>query len=594
MTLVVLLICIAIVGGGIYLWLRRERAGALKRHKKLVEDAALLDQDGNLTVSINSAPANAGEPQAPTPAGTVPGANDEAEAAATNSGAVTASPSASSASPSAPAPAPAPAPLIRDLPDIEAAAQAFIVAWRESSDLLRRQETSERELSLMRYTLESAVYVSKLRDAGKLEEYWNGIYQPLTVRGTMQRNLAEVEHLLPTSARQTKAAWEALVDALRPYKEETVEAAYKAGKLDLASAKVILAAHKLRSVSKSSVESLLEKEAKILKEHKGRAPLGPPPMTVEKAEGDILTALEKSIASLKNTGLSAAQTYLDLLTCVLKLKEKVGLFETLDNTRVLKPQKPTQEEVMRYLLDIEGNERKRLTAEREAVLLLAECKRLSASLSLSLDLMTGSMRQHEQLLNDTGNPLYTSAHDAAKLIYETLKTWRESTDKELLQMNRDEKKPWRHNAPVATLSPQDADELKALRALTRTVGFAVAQAFVATQKLNSVTNDEPSSPYAPRVDREEDFTRVTARFDEYLKKVTVHTGEKHKWQSQVEVVGQALAARSIKVVESSKILETKARALAKSMKAETADELHITVCAAMTMVELNKEYDKAA
>jgi hypothetical protein len=135
---------------------------------------------------------------------------------------------------------------------------------------------------------------------------------------------------------------------------------------------------------------------------------------------------------------------------------------------------------------------------------------------------------------------------------------------------------------------------KALRALTRTVGFAVAQAFVATQKLNSVTNDEPSSPYAPRVDREEDFTRVTARFDEYLKKVTVHTGEKHKWQSQVEVVGQALAARSIKVVESSKLLETKARALAKSMKAETADELHITVCAAMTMVELNKEYDKAA
>lgn len=566
MTLVVLLIFIAIIGGGIYLWLRRERAGALKRHEKLVEDAALLDSEGNITVSIDRAPANAGEPQA------ADASEVKTESTVT----------------------PTPSLKPRDLPDVEAAAQAFVLAWRESSDLERRHDVCERELTMLRYAIEGSVYPSRLIDAGKLADYWDGIYQPHTVRATMQRNMAAIEHLLPAAAQKTKAAWEDLVDALRPYKEELVSAAFESGKLDQAAAKVIMAAHKLRSVSKSSVESLLQEEAKILKANGGRVPHAPVAMTIEKAEGDILTALEKGIGSLKNTGLSAAQTYLDLSTYVNKLKEKVEIFEKLDNTRVMKPQKPTPEEVMRYLADIEDIERKRLTAEREAVLLLAECRRLSSALSLSLDLMTGSMRQHEKLLMDTGNPLYTSAFETAKLLHETLKTWRDNADKKLLEMNRDEKKPWRHNAPVTTLSAPDAEELKSLRALIRTVGFAVAQAYVARQKLNSVTSDEPNSPHTPRVDREEDFTRIAARFDEYLNKVTVYTGEKHKWQSQVEVVGQALAARSIKVVESTKAMETKARTLAKSMKAETGDELHIAICAAMSMVELNKEYDKAA
>ncbi|MDX1986694.1 MAG: hypothetical protein SFV17_08405 [Candidatus Obscuribacter sp.] len=602
MTAVIFIAIIALIGGGIYLWVQRQRKNAFKRHEKLVKDANLLDQAGNLTADALSGK-NPSEP--PTAAestddsatahdGNVSNAaegNTNKTGEAPNSAGKTAKPERT-----------APlsgmdATITRDALDIKELCEALLRSWRQVSETLRSYDRSRHELSSLHYTIEREGSLGRLKDAASAEPYFDqlvALWQSRTAQEALHR---ELQANLPKQARLAKADWQNLVQALKAFEEEAIAKHIENGNLSRQSAALVLTAHHLRSVSKSSIESALETAAEIEKSRSSSSSSSSaaagtndssPPATAPENQELAEKAFARTLSRIKTGVVSACQAYIQARELLSKLTIEALYIERTAEKSVKRPQKPTPEEVMRYLAEIEDLEKEALGEERQAALTLAETRRQVSILeneaaALSTAIQAASQAREHQTGQKTDVLL-----KAAQQIHKELGEWREKTT---AGCDRYLEKKWRSrqstgNAPTA----QEEEAIKALRAFNRTFGFAVAQATVAAAKERSLNAREPSSPNKPRIEREEDFGKALTGFDGFLKKQEAYRAEYHQWASQVEVVKTALLARIEKMKEAAKAMETRAAVDAKSVDNKSADELIITIAASLKMAKLHEEY----
>ena len=270
MTAVIFIAIIALIGGGIYLWVQRQRQNAFKRHEKLVKDANLLDQAGNLTADALSGKNPSEPPTAAESTDDSATAHDGnvSNAAVGNTTKTEEAPNSAgkTAKPERTAPLSGmDATITRDALDIKELCEALLRSWRQVSETLRSYDRSRHELSSLHYTIEREGSLGRLKDAASAEPYFDQLVALWQSRTTQEALHRELQANLPKQARLAKADWQNLVQALKAFEEEAIAKHIENGSLSRQSAALVLTAHHLRSVSKSSIESALETAAEIEK-----------------------------------------------------------------------------------------------------------------------------------------------------------------------------------------------------------------------------------------------------------------------------------------------------------------------------------------
>ena len=153
--------------------------------------------------------------------------------------------------------------ITRDALDIKELCEALLRSWRQVSETLRSYDRSRHELSSLYYTIEREGSLGRLKDAASAEPYFDQLVALWQSRTTQEALHRELQANLPKQARLAKADWQNLVQALKAFEEEAIAKHIENGSLSRQSAALVLTAHHLRSVSKSSIESALETAAEI-------------------------------------------------------------------------------------------------------------------------------------------------------------------------------------------------------------------------------------------------------------------------------------------------------------------------------------------
>lgn len=582
MSIVILLLFIAIIGGGIYWWIGWQRQRAIVKHEKLVRDAGLLDQTGSLSTSGLDKLANTPKQAQSATGGAIDNTLSDGEALALPASA-TANTGGSPAHPKTKFSA-LERRIEKDKVNIARLADELLKAWTEASHLVRAWENSGRRLTTLKYEVERASELHRLDDPAALSQFCQTLYQSLVVRATQHRINVESAINAPPSTIALRNAWQALVVALADYPEEDVQALFAQGKLSKQTAALVLAAHHARATSKGSVESL-RNDVKELES--SAVPSAPPPIKVEKPEGDVLAALKQAESMIEAALTNCLRQFLLTRASQGNLTSKIHQLDSRGTASFSKPQKPTPEEVMRYLMEVENQAAQTLTTEREAYQAYKQTQIGLTELKHVLERLQRDIKTHKTVLLDTGNPLYVCVHEAATILHSNMEQWLKEKESSLEAI---QKRNLRRSDVVTTSSPEEAEQIKLLRQLERTVGFAVAQSVVAAHKLDTLRQDQPSEPRKPRVDREEVFARLLSRFDGYLDTITKTQAETARWQAESQVVGMALAARNEKLAQSVSALMLKASALAQSIKgkSDVSDELLIVIDAAALLAQDSK------
>lgn len=582
MSIVILLLFIAIIGGGIYWWIGWQRKRAVQKHEKLVRDAGLLDQTGSLSTSGLDKLANSPKPAQGA-------AGEEIDNTLSNGEAFALPASATANTGGSPAHQKTRFSALerrieKDKVNIARLADDLLKAWNEASHHVSAWENSGRRLTKVKYEVERASEWYSLDEAASLTQFCRTLYETLVVRATQHRINIESASKAPPSTIALRNAWQALVVALADYPEEDVQALFAQGRLSKQTAALLLAAHHARATSKSSVESL-RNDVKEL-ESSG-VPSAPPPIKVEKPEGDELASLNQAQAMIEAALTNGLRQFLLTRASQSNLTSKLNQLDSRGTTSFKKPQKPTPEEVMRYLMEVEDHAALSLTTEREAYQSYKQTQVGLTELKHVLERLQRDIKSQETILLDTGNPLYVCVVEAAMMLHRYMEEWLEETQSSSVAV---QKRNLRRSEAVTSNSPEEVEQIKLLRQLERTVGFAVAQSEVASNKLNTLRQDQPSEPRKPRVDREEEFARLLSRFDGYLDTVTKTQADTTRWQAESQVVGMALSARNEKLTQSISALMLKASPLAQSIKGKSgvSDELQIVIDAAALLAQDSK------
>lgn len=581
MSIVILLLLIAIIGGGIYWWIRWQRKRAIQKHEKLVQDAGLLDQTGSLSTSALDKLANSSQRAQGSSGETI----DD-----TLSDGVTTPASATTNTGGQPANAKTKLSSLqkrieKDKVDISRLTDELLRAWNEASHIVRNWENAGRRLASLKYDVDRGSDLQHLDKPEQLAPFCKTLYETLVVKASQHRLYVESAAKAPASTIALRDAWQALVVALSDYPEEAVQSLFAQGKLTRDTAALVLAAHHVRSTSKSSVESL-RNDVKEL-ESSG-APRALPPIKVEKAEGQLLEALNQATAKVESALTNCLGQFVTASKAQGELTSKIYQLDNLRTNSFRKPQKPTPEEVMRYLMEVEDQATQTLNCEREAYQCYTRAQNGLADLKQVMTRLERDIASQQAVLTDTGNPLYVSVIEAATMIQASLQKWLLEKQGSLESLQQ---RSLRHSAAVTTCNADEAEHIKVLRQMARTVGFAVAQSVVAANKLSTLRHAQPSEPRKPRVDREEDFAKLLTRFDGYLDSVAKTQAEGVRWQAESQVVGMALTARNEKLAQSVSALMQKANPLAQSIKGQSgvADELQTMIDVARLLEQDNKQ-----
>lgn len=607
MSAIFLIIAVAIIGGGIYLWIQWHKKQAKKRHDQLVAQADLLDQSGNLTsealdrlVSTRSSHPDSDSDNAAESGGETDANGNENSTpdAVAPSGAPSSAPTDATAdngaarSPITAVPARRESPRQQEkINRIREAAERFLNAWRVSSESVRGWEHANNRVQVARYSIQSAAELYRLKSESDFGDYFARLHGEHVSRNEHIRNIVRHSAVAPESTRETRVSWEALVSLLAAFDEAEVAEMLAAGEIGRESACVVLAAHHLRSTSKSSVEALVRELDELTS---GGEVKSIAPVTAPDPQGEELQKLRSAVERVQRAGLDTASAY---FACKNALSEQASAFYRLDELgekTIVRPRKPTPEEVMRYLSDIEDLSAETLEAEREAHAERIRAKSSLDTLRSSLEALRQTIAQQRTLLDATGNDLYTAVIEAASVYGDQLEKW---TQSESGKVQDAQKRSLRSGEAMTTASPEETEQIKTLRAVKRTLGFAVAQVVVARDKTQALRHGREDAPSKPRVDRDENFDRALKRFDDYLKKSLDHQTRVDRLSAQMEVVETALAARQAKVDDTVKTLKAaaapvvaqikkKLEASAKSQQpANVSDELQVVLGAALWSIE---------
>lgn len=646
MTIAAFILLIAIIGGGIYLWVNWKRKRIVNRHKKLVEDSGLLDPSGNILPDaldkLARGKAKPGEGQTSTDSEASATTRDDSTAPAAGGVQAGTSPDTGSkdgstveaAQTTGEANVKAPSNdgayvtrLRKNAPRIRELTEALLLAWREASLTDQHWESNKSRRNSVGYDLQRAQDLSRIKVTADIQPFFQRMVETQVVLDQLSVTAGELLSNLLPRAREAKAAWQALVDGLRSFPDEDDLTDLPA---DLQA--ILLTAHQVRSVSKSSIENLLsegaqaiERNASLLADHtssgakvqkkaalakssanaSGKA-VGKTPSATDasgKANADaadsaaLETAAEKErLRLLENARQNIARCVEQLLSAVLTSRasymELHGLRESLKASEardITKPRKPTPEEVTRYLSEVEDKANTRMLTGRLIVAGAASLEETLKQVSSAREALTTALNREAASLRESGDDKLVATVTSA----ETVQSMGGESSKSMARMVSDVRSAGHDSTTAVAAHSAEEDALdRDLRQLTRTLGFAVAQHVVAVNKLRSVRNSEPSEPGKARVDREQDFAANLARIESYLARLDQFHTDWDRFSKETEVVEVALQARLLKIKETTKALEAKTTAVSRGLKADSSDLLRVSAATAQDLVILMGEYTK--
>ncbi|MFA6211444.1 MAG: hypothetical protein WC714_18555 [Candidatus Obscuribacterales bacterium] len=625
MNIIAIVLLFALIGGGIYLWVRWQRNKIKAKRQELVANANLLDSSGNVTSEAFDRIIGKGDSDLSNPTkSSLPGSDPEVNAdrqeqgatatggaivtsnGATSNGETAASNDATASSNGATAHSPKPIVKIDPTAEkfqlaaasIEELCEKLLAAWSKATNANSLYEKACRDRSNAVDELSYSHGTSRARSSIKsgaashtaLVNYIEKLRGlQLSIRSNSNKRALTVEALL-LLPNQAKEAWNLLNQALLPFPESFFNS-----NSGLAPHLVTLglAAHQVKSVSKSSIEGLLQ-EASEAQENaeavRAEASTGEPSEEQRTLNASSDTAECKRDLSART--IKALQEIFAADDARVEASSHFSELDSLTRTRFKAPQKPTPEEVMRYLASVEDWTVSVHTTKRQAVEQLSAAKKLLQQAKASTAELQGAYQALSKKLLDGRDEDNIALAMAIALIISDLNSSLERRSKSLLTLEQ-ENAAVKVPTSVTSETAADLERIKALRVIARTAGFALAQATVAENKLSQLRYDEPSgAPSQPKVDRDQTFASHLGRFGQFVKKKESHISATNRWEAEKEIVAGALAARSEKVRESNKAMSTACATTIKSFSATTCDQLRVVAGMLEKLVLLNKPFEK--
>jgi hypothetical protein len=616
MQIIAILLLFGLIAGGIYLWVRKQRAGLLAKHKKLVESSNLLDSSGN--VSSEAFDRIVGQSNDSNVSNSQVSAADQAESSdheLDSDDSVSEQPDKSAASDEPPggsvetsgstASANGSSTVTVVDPTISAGARKFqqavprlqelceklLLTWREATDANGAYEKARRARSQAHDEISYSLTMSRLRSLlqssptaelgfGTFLDKGKNLYAATLTSGYKR---ADTYAAAVTTPAQAKAAWDALTAALQQYPESFLRT------LPNNLAAVGLAAYQLKNVSKNSIENLLSEASSIRSlegEIKSEAQTQAPECSDEETKVNKAAAA-KVARDLIGRQITLLQAYLAADKARDDLSSLYNDLEHYQWSRFTPPQKPTPEEVMRYLVSVEDWVSESLSTKRQIVAKKLELARLMAELKTLASEWQGAHKAVSARLTDFYQEddivLELALSANSRLIAAAV----QSLEKSVASLEA-EHPPFKIAAEVTVVSSSDDQAIKAARAGARTLGFALAQAVVADNKLEQLRTNQPyDSSSQPKVDRNVGFARYLNQYTHFLKSQDSHAVKHKRWEDEKEVVNAAREARYEKLRLASKATHQLAISSAKSLSSASADELRIVVAMLDKLVVLN-------
>lgn len=447
-------------------------------------------------------------------------------------------------------------------------------AWTNLVSLLREQAMAVYASVIEAAALDSELFQAKeelesaIRDKGRspvlphssnLDEIEKSIKESGEPVKRERKAFAIIVEKTPASKAATEKAqadWEALTLSLRRVDLD-----------DLASIPdealpVVLAANKVRLWAKGDIEAYAERAAKRL---------APKP----RSKGPSLAKIEDALADMTRKLVDTLQYRSDKLVGVhSEASNLVSAADQFEEWTAREPNKPTAEDVGRYLQETEDWATRRLAAQRAAV--------------EALTAYVPNRKTYEKMLADLGRAvdklkyiLATTVDEEAEALVSAAFRMHARMDSRFREAHSDVDKwlarDFDRSKPVYVTTPEQDEEIKALRQMARTLGFAVAQRNVAWVKHSQAKGkSRPYEPSEPRVSsREFDFEALAGSFKSYLAEVASNAVTNEQIDAEIEVIGNALEARQAKVKQTAELLSAKSKGAVKKMDDETADETRI-------------------
>jgi hypothetical protein len=606
MNIIAIVLLFALIGGGIYLWVRWQRNKIKAKRQELVANANLLDSSGNVTSEAFDRIIGNGDSDLSNPTkSSLPSSDPEVNAEQQDQAA---SPAASGAVASATVVTSSAAIVKLDptadkfqlaAATIEELCEKLLAAWSKATDANSLYERACRDRSnavdQLSYSHGTSRARSSIRSGAPnhtaLVNYIEKLrVLQLSIRANGNKRAAVIEQVL-LLPNQAKEAWNLLNHALIPFPESF----FNTAKTGLAAHLVTLglAAHQVKSVSKSSIESLLQASSEAQQNAEAvRAEASNGEASEEQKAINASTAIAECKSDLIARTIKALQAVFTADDARNQASSSFNELESLTHTRFKAPQKPTPEEVMRYLSSVEDWTLSVLKTKRQAIEQLKDAKKLQQEARAVTAELQGAYQALSNKLLDGQDEDNIALAMAIAVIISDLNTSLEKRNNSLLTLDQ-ENAAVKVSTSVTSETAADAERIKSLRAIARTAGFALAQATVAENKLSQLRYDEPNgAPSQPKVDRDQSFASHLGRFGQFMKKKESHINATNRWEAEKEIVAGALAARSEKVRESNRAMSTACATTAKSFSATTCDELRVVVGMLEKLVVLNKPFEK--
>jgi len=592
MQILALLLLVALIGAGIYFWVRHERSKLLAKRTKLAEDAGLLNTSGKLSSAAFDR--ITGQAADILDDDENPDSEDEAGDSATvqDGDAQSALPQASIDTEQQPdaqktvvfsakdhlkfqQAAPSIAQLCEKL--LQIWSECTKVAW-ENDKASRARSNAHDELhyrnrrNWQRIPLERATAIEALRVAHKNHRS----------TGNDMAVAYEKFRTLPAAAKE---AWNALTSALAPFSEAYLQT------LPPQLSTIGLSAHQVKSVSKSSIEKYLEEVSALDEEGASIHALAIGAIQPTSNSDEQKAALQTAAVEAGKDLLTRIMAAIECLFISEKAVSDASItrleLDALHETRFTPPQKPTPEEVMRYLMSVEDWTISVAAARTHFLDKTAAAINALAEAKTVLSEYTGASQVEGKKLVATQSEDHIALSLALQTVCGDLTASLSAAEKSL--MEGQQKVTFKAIPEVVAQTATDQELLKALRLSARTVGFALAQANVASKKLSQMRQDRPDyAPSPPKVERNETFAKHTGLYSQYLKRLEKYTNSVKVANAEIELVETALAARLEKVRETVKTMSQAGAAAVKSFSRTTCDELRVVTGMIEKIAQLNK------
>ncbi|MBS2006926.1 MAG: hypothetical protein JST01_07795 [Cyanobacteria bacterium SZAS TMP-1] len=579
-------------GGGIYLWVKRQRKLLLKKKMDLAASSetldtgapSVLDSVTSPVISPTTSSAAGDRPQINAPAS---GGIDGGKNGSTDGGSTTAT-----GEPAQAVDSKFGSRFRQAAPTIKELAEKLMSAWNDASVAHNACEHARHEAGRQEKTVIISIdprFVAQKADLDGFVEEANLHFAGVI---TNIKNWYDFSRIVPSTAQAASADFEALRVALKPFPKHHVE--YLPADMQA----LCLSAHNLLAVSKHSIKHLL-KEAQLSALYVEKVENEDQPLKrvlIDKlfvsdaktfAEGthkDDQDEVFEARAALKAAMVKSIDVLRQSQTRFDELESIFRTLAELEEKTFVCPKKPTPEEILRFLTELENWAREKLTTQRRAEEVMAAARHASKNTSEALKALQRSRGRTSPVLNDARRVIDEALILTANKVVSSIETAIAHFNKS--QMEAGLKLP-KVSAPVTNPQPEEEAQIKLLRGLERTVAFALAQQTVASAKLASVQQNMPScKARAPRVERSESFAKYLAQTEVFLQEKRAETAEQHKWAEVRDLVQMAFEARKAKLAETSGALSSKLAEVLKTVTATPADELLVVNSVAAKMVQL--------